>query len=241
MNLACKVIYIKFNEVTCRTSTGLKTMKQKTWSKEELLDFQERWRGVTIPVNIKLDVQQTALHLEQVLDIIRESEQIAVTDCVCRAELQNCNYPLDVCLTIDSDAKRLVAEGEAEFITKAEAKKVLIATHELGLVHLALHRPSEDESHIQAICSCCSCCCHALQGLLLMDMKELIKPSTYISTHNPEECINCGDCVQRCHFNARVLNEEDIMIFNPNDCFGCGLCVSSCSQNAIEMIERSIV
>ncbi len=219
----------------------LKNITQKTWSEEELLDFRGRLRAVTIPINNKVGIEQTALHLNRIFDIIRSAEKMAVANCVCREKLQNCDYPLKVCLSIDKHAKRLVTEGEAEFISKAEAEKIMKETNQQGLVHLTLHKPDEDDSHIQEICSCCSCCCHALaskKGLSLVNMEKLIKPSKFISTHDPEECINCGDCVQRCHFQARILSEENIMTFNPNYCFGCGLCVTSCSQNAIEMIER---
>ena len=212
--------------------------KKNRWSEEELVSFKNRWRAVTIPVNIKLDTRQTALHLDHVLTIIQSSEKIAVMNCVCRTGLQNCDYPRKVCLVLDKSASKSVNEGTAEFIFKAEAEEIILETHQKGLVHLALHRPAEDEKNIQAICSCCSCCCHALQGLLLMNMKGLVKPSKYISTHDPRKCINCGECTSKCQFNARTLSEGDIMTFNPNYCFGCGLCVTSCPQNAIEMIER---
>ena len=195
---------------------------------------------MTIPVNITIDVHQTALPLDRVLALIQSSEKVAVIDCICRTGLQNCDFPRKVCLSLNENATKRVADGSAEFISKTEAEKILSETHKKGLVHLALHRPKEAEKDIQAICSCCSCCCHALQGLLLMNMKGLVKPSKYISTHDPEKCINCGECVYQCQFKARKLKKEDIMTFDPNICFGCGLCVTSCAQNAIEMIERPL-
>jgi Pyruvate/2-oxoacid:ferredoxin oxidoreductase delta subunit len=213
--------------------------KQKNrWSEEELVSFKNRWRAVTIPVNIKINTQQTALHLDHVLRIIKSSEKIAIANCVCRTDLQNCDFPRKVCLSLDNNATKNVTDGRAEFVSKAEAEKIILKTHKEGLILLALHQTGEDEENIQAICSCCSCCCHALQGLLLMNMKGLVKPSKYISTHDPEKCINCGDCIHNCKFKARTLSEGDIMTFNPNYCFGCGLCVTNCSQNAIVMIER---
>lgn len=217
----------------------LKNQKNK-WSEEELISFKSRWRAVTIPINIKIDTQQIALFLENVLKIIELSDQIAVTDCICRTKLKNCDYPRKVCLSLGKNAIKSVSDGTAEFVSKEEAKKIVMETHENGLVHLALHRPGDDEKNIQAICSCCSCCCHALQGLLLMNMKRLVKSTEYISTHEQEKCIDCGECVDRCQFNARILNNEDMMTFNPDLCFGCGLCVKRCTQNAIEMIKRPL-
>lgn len=217
----------------------IKNVKRK-WSKDELLDFQDRWRAVTIPVNVKINNKQTALHLDYVFDIINSSEKIAVKDCFCRIELQNCDFPLKVCLSLNEAAEKYVANGEAEFISKTEAEKIIQDIHQKGLVHLALHRLGEDEKHIQVVCSCCSCCCHALQELLLMNMKGLIEPSIYISTHDSTKCINCGKCTYQCQFNARSLSEEDIMTYNPNHCFGCGLCVTICPQKAIQMVKRKL-
>ncbi|MFX0124083.1 MAG: ATP-binding protein [Candidatus Hodarchaeota archaeon] len=214
--------------------------KKNKWSEEELVSFKSRWRAVTIPINIKIDTQQTALLLENVIQIIELTEKIAVTDCICRTKLNNCDYPLKVCLSLGKNAIKSVSDGTAEFISKNEAKNIVIETHEKGLVHLALHRPDDDEKNIQAICSCCSCCCHALQGLLLMNMKGLVKSSEFIAIQDQEICIDCGECVDRCQFDARILDNKDRMIFNPNLCFGCGLCVSSCAQNAIEMIKRPL-
>lgn len=216
----------------------LVTNRESKWSEEELISFKNRWRATTIPVNVKIDVPQTTLHLDQVLSIIRSSERIAVEDCICRIELQNCDFPLKVCLSLNLNATKNVEGGTAEFISKTEAERIVLETHQKGLVHLALHRPEEDEKNIQAICSCCSCCCHALQGLLLKNMKGLVKKSKYVSTHDPEKCVNCGECISSCHFKARTLSQEGDMIFNQNNCFGCGLCITSCPENAITMIER---
>ena len=202
------------------------------------MSFQNRWRAVTIPVNIKIDTRQTALHLDHVLIIIRSSEKIAVTNCICRTDLKNCNFPLKVCLSLNGNAAKNVSNGTAEFISKTEAEKIILETHQKGLVHLALYRPEEDEKNIQAICGCCSCCCHALQGLLLMNMGGLVKPSKYISQHDLTKCINCGECTSNCHFMARTLSEGGDMTFNQAYCFGCGLCVTSCPEDAIVMIKR---
>jgi Pyruvate/2-oxoacid:ferredoxin oxidoreductase delta subunit len=207
-------------------------------SKENILTFKDRWKAVTIPVNIKLDNRQTALYLDQVLSIIRSSETISVENCFCRTELQNCDFPRKVCLTLNKTAIKNANDGIAEIISKTEAEKIVLEAHQKGLVHLALHRPEEDEKNIQAICSCCSCCCSALLGLLRMNMTGLVKKSQYISTHDPEKCINCGECTSNCHFMARTLSEGGDMTFNQTYCFGCGLCVTSCPEDAILMIKR---
>jgi ferredoxin len=136
------------------------------------------------------------------------------------------------------NAIKTANDGNAEIISKTEAEEIISEAYQKGLVHLALHSPEENETNIQAICSCCSCCCSAFQGLLRMNMQGLVKKSQYISSHGPEKCLNCGECTSYCHFMARTLDDEGNMTFNSSHCFGCGLCVTCCPENAIEMVER---
>ena len=50
--------------------------EKKKWSEEELVSFKNRWKAVTIPVNIKIDTKQTALFLENVIQIIESAKKI---------------------------------------------------------------------------------------------------------------------------------------------------------------------
>ncbi|MHA2296066.1 MAG: ATP-binding protein [Candidatus Hodarchaeales archaeon] len=212
--------------------------RNNKWSKENVLTFKERWKAVTIPVNIKIDTRQTALQLDQVLSIVRSAEKISVENCFCRTDLQNCDYPRKVCLSFNELASKNVNDGIAEFISTTEAEKIILEAHQEGLVPMALHRPEEDEKNIQAVCNCCSCCCSAFQGLLRLNMTGLVKRSQYVSTHDPGKCHDCGECTYHCHFKARTLGEGGEMTFNQAYCFGCGLCVTRCPEEANTMIER---
>ena len=59
---------------------------------------------------------------------------------------------------------------------------------------------------------------------------------------NGEECINCGECVEVCRFEAiDETTENDVinrMIIDPISCEGCGVCFHVCPVNAIEMREN---
>lgn len=212
--------------------------KKSNWSKENVLLFKERWKAVTIPVNIKIDKRQTALHLDQILSIIRVAETIGVENCFCRTELQNCDLPRKICLNLNMTAIKNANEDIAEIFSKPEAEKIILEAHQKELVHLALHHPEEDEMNIQTICSCCSCCCSAFQGLIRMNMTGLGKNSPYFSTHDPEKCNNCKKCTSMCYFKARTLNEGGDTIFNETKCYGCGLYVTTCPEDAIVMNKR---
>ncbi len=59
---------------------------------------------------------------------------------------------------------------------------------------------------------------------------------------NEEECINCGECVEVCRFEAiEKIIENDVinkMIIDPISCEGCGVCFHICPVDAIEMREN---
>ncbi|MHA2291162.1 MAG: ATP-binding protein [Candidatus Hodarchaeales archaeon] len=212
--------------------------QESRWSQENVLTFKDHWKAVTIPINITLDHRQTSLPLDQVLSLIHSSEKIAVGDCLCRSDLQNCDLPRKVCFSLNKTAIKNVDAGKNEFISKGEAEKIVLDAHQKGLLHLALYRPDEDETNIEAICSCCPCCCSALHGLLRMNLQDLLKPSPYLSTHDPRKCTNCGECTSHCYFHARNLSEDETMTFSSTYCFGCGLCVTRCPEDAISMDKR---
>lgn len=58
--------------------------------------------------------------------------------------------------------------------------------------------------------------------------------SDYMAVTLPDECIGCGECVDRCVFGARAIKGERLE-FNSDACLGCGLCVTVCPGGAISM------
>jgi ferredoxin len=62
--------------------------------------------------------------------------------------------------------------------------------------------------------------------------------SVFISeTIDPQECINCGKCADRCYFDARFMAHGE-MHYDPALCYGCGLCVTTCPQHIIRLLKR---
>ena len=52
---------------------------------------------------------------------------------------------------------------------------------------------------------------------------------------DPERCVRCGDCRERCRFDAI---SEDFRI-DPVACEGCGVCAHVCPEDAIAMIPNT--
>jgi len=198
-------------------------------------DYVSRMTPVTVPVNISIQGQQTILDLTSIEGILRDAEVIALEDCGCRARWHKCDAPLDVCLSLDGEAREAMKHG-ARRISLAQAVVVLKRSHEAGLVHMAFTFKGKEKPEV--ICSCCSCCCHSLSALVRFGIPDHVVTSEYIAQNNNETCDNCGTCVRRCQFHARRL-VGDKLVFDPTRCFGCGLCVTTCPTRSITLIKRN--
>jgi len=209
----------------------------ENWTREELMkDYVGQMTPVTIPVNISIHGQQTILDLTSVESILRNAEIITLEDCGCRTKLHKCDAPLDVCLSLDDEAREAMKRG-AKRISLAHALVVLQRSHQAGLVHLAYTFKGKEKPEV--ICSCCSCCCHSLSALVRFGIPDHVVASECIAQQNYDTCDNCGTCVQRCQFKARQLNIENRLAFNRAKCFGCGLCISTCPTKSITLTKRS--
>ena len=54
-----------------------------------------------------------------------------------------------------------------------------------------------------------------------------------------EKCTLCGECMDKCRFEAIAEKEDGEIIIDPISCEGCGVCSHICPVEAIEM-EKSI-
>jgi len=211
--------------------------EENDWTREELQEkFVGKMTAVTVPVNISIHGRQTILDMSSVETILRNAEVITLEDCGCRAKLHKCAAPLDVCLSLDDEARDAMKRG-AKRISLAQALVVLHRSHQAGLVHIAYTFEGHDKPDV--ICSCCSCCCHSLSALVRFGMPDAVVASEYTAHQNYDTCSNCGTCVKRCQFHARQLNSDNELVFNQAKCFGCGLCISTCPTRSIALTKRN--
>ena len=201
------------------------------WVRERKIPFSSK----VIPVRESLATQQWVIPTEQVIEMLRNARSFVVTDCDCRSHYQRCDNPLEVCFLLNDAADQAVADGTAHYISLREATVILGEANERGLVHLTIYEP---EQTVYAVCSCCSCCCHDLQFLQIYGRTDLVAHSGYVAQTDLEACTQCGACVERCVFGARVW-QGDRLIYNAGACYGCGLCVTVCPAGATVLTLRS--
>lgn len=76
--------------------------------------------------------------------------------------------------------------------------------------------------------------------------KALPKPlefwaANYRAAVDPDTCIGCGDCAERCQVNAvRVSEKEERAVVDQHRCLGCGVCISDCPTGAITLLKKTI-
>jgi len=206
-------------------------VKYDEWLAKGLISCSSR----VIPVAESFSTKQWVLPTEQVLGVLQKADSLAVQDCECRTHYKMCDKPLEVCFMLNSVADAFVRKGRARHVDLPEAAEILKKANAKGLVHLGLYMPDHE---LFALCSCCPCCCHDLQIVKQFERKDLMVHSEYLAVTLSEDCLHCGDCVDRCAFGARGLRAGKLAYISAA-CLGCGLCVTTCPAEAISMEMRA--
>ena len=193
----------------------------------------------TIPVGEYVPVGQVIQPYENVKELILSKKQKGLTTCFCRHEKeligQGCGRPKDVCMTLGPFADYLIARGYARRADNAEMLEALERAEEAGLVHIC----DNIAEKINFVCNCCGCCCGILESVNKYDIPGVVANSDYIIQHDPEACINCGDCVERCQmFALKMEGDDQELKVDLKRCIGCGSCIRACEEDALALKHR---
>jgi electron transport complex protein RnfB len=190
----------------------------------------------TVPVNKSIDHKLEILPYEDVEELVKTQDKFLVASCICRKEKdlldEGCEKPVENCLILGRAADLYHDRGIGRYIDREEALNILKEADEAGLVL----QPSNSKD-IANICCCCGCCCGVLRTI-----KQHPKPATIVSTPficvaDPETCIGCSVCIQRCQMDALSL-EEDRVVLDLNRCIGCGICVTTCLTESLFLVRK---
>ena len=174
------------------------------------------------------------LPYDDVKAILLNSKSFGLRDCICRVQQKHldhkCEFPLRTCLFF-SDYER---PPHQYTISKDEALAFLDMAEEIGLVHTV----SNVMKGVGYVCNCCGCCCGILRGITEWGIENSVAHANYIATIDPDQCLNCGICTNRCQVHA-ITQHNNTASVNPQKCIGCGLCATGCPINAAHLKRKS--
>jgi ferredoxin len=192
--------------------------------------------GKVLPVlDSAIEPVSVVLPYETAVSILEKARSVSLRDCGCRVTYRNCANPLRTCLAINEFSDELVERGVATEIPLKEAKEVLKIANAHGLVNQALYTDWL-KGEVFDICTCCSCCCVYLRAFMNYGVRHHIAKSGLKAKVDNEQCTGCGNCVQRCIFGARRLENQKSMVIEEN-CYGCGLCTTTCEAQACRLVS----
>ena len=172
------------------------------------------------------------LPYDDVRAILLASRTFRVRDCICRAQQEHldhlCSFPKRICLNFST----LESAPTPDDISQQEALALLDKAEEVGLVHTV----SNVMKGIGYVCNCCSCCCAIMRGITEWGIENSVARANYYAVIDPDECLNCGTCIERCHVHA-ISELDGVSVVDRDKCIGCGLCVTGC-PNEVARLER---
>jgi electron transport complex protein RnfB len=191
----------------------------------------------TIPINRQIVAEWPIAPYEDVLQIIEDQEKILLAKCICRTQTRlagrECDKPLEACFMFGSHADYYAENGMGRFITKEEARQIVLKNEEAGLVMQPFNSQKAG-----GMCSCCGDCCGMLRSLKKQPNPAEAVQSNYYARVDEALCTGCETCVDRCQMDA-VEVVDGISTVHLNRCIGCGLCVTTCPAEAIRLIKKS--
>ena len=198
-----------------------------------------------VPVrgSLKPELMET---MEPHLDIdahFKRHERFLVIPCVCKREMEllhghSCEMPMKRCGFVGLPPQTPLGEN---VLDREEASKLLGELEQMGHVHLAFYgfTMGAETPQFVGTCNCCGCCCGIFHGQKLSGLAEGAQRSNYRAVIDPEECVSCGVCIERCPVNAIAEDENGKAKVERAKCIGCGVCVIGCPTDAIELVPVS--
>lgn len=175
---------------------------------------------------------------ENLLELVRGADLIAVVPCTCRRSMRRCHADLDNCVTFNRGAEYAIERGAGRRITVEEAMAIFESSEEQGLVHTW---PFAASPRLNEICNCCRDCCGIFDGgIKFGNLPAILQKSHLKAAVDTQLCNGCQDCVERCYFSAIEMARAEPgkklkAAIDEEKCWGCGVCAVACPVDAITM------
>jgi len=191
----------------------------------------------SLPVKVPINMPRPVAPYEDVKELIKKQDRIALTKCFCAVQQQllgsTCNQPLEVCLMLGFYAEYYIEQGMGRKISQEEALDVLAKAEEAGLVHQI-----PDTQDPGAICNCCPDCCGELRVVKMLPNPAALITCSYFCQPDPDLCNGCEICLDRCSMGAISITKDQAASINLDKCIGCGLCVNTCPEEALTLVLK---
>ena len=175
---------------------------------------------------------------ENLLELVRGADLIAVVPCTCRRSMRRCHADLDNCITFNRGAEYAIERGAGRQLSVEEAMAIFEKSEEQGLVHTW---PFAASPRLNEICNCCRECCGIFDGgLKFGNLPAILQKSHLKASVDTDLCNGCQDCVERCYFSAIEMakppeGKKLKASIDQEKCWGCGVCAVACPVDAITM------
>jgi len=176
--------------------------------------------------------------LEDAIKVIDIVDSITLWPCGCRYLMNTRNKYC--CFGLNIEIERIqkdFPESELSFkkLTKSEAKDLITKLDKDRVYHTVWTSVSP---YITGLCTCGPHCIDYNEYFIKKGHQSFFR-AEYIFEVITNQCNGCGNCIDRCLFNAISYSHTDLqVIIDPIKCYGCGCCRNECAFNAINLIKK---
>lgn len=189
-----------------------------------------------IPVQEALKTTSEVFPHDDVIEILKSKNKIAVIDCACRKQVNltgTPTKPIEVCFSFNEYADYYVKERkQGRYLSLDEAIEIQKQCEEAGLVTMS----TVMKDH-QIMCHCDKHCI-ALRSWGDRRPADHYK-SNYYSQVDAKSCTGCEECLEWCPIGAITMSEDQVAVINLDRCMGCGLCVIICPVKSISLQKKA--
>jgi len=91
---------------------------------------------------------------------------------------------------------------------------------------------------IDFMCHCDRWHCEVVRQVLKQPKPGLVFNSGFEPSFDPERCVGCETCLERCPADALKTGGDNVPVMDPDRCFGCGVCATGCPEGAVAMVNK---
>ncbi len=192
-----------------------------------------RWKSIENTLDV--------LPCEDVREILKAQDQLALIPCVCQRlhPQRECNVPNEKCIVVGRTALYHLKRGDGRTISVEEALSRIEELDNYPVVHISLNQKGVN----LLLCNCHACCCDVIRPMRLQTkyaLTQALAKSRFLAVVDPDDCRGCRRCLESCPFGAVEIKtdaDQDHVkaCVDPEKCMGCGVCVVRCRAEARTM------